>query len=520
MMSWWDREVHIWRLNKSSSVNQDDESLTKKRKLVAKIFIKGESNITCASLSAEGNILAVATSSDIKMFQLRPRQPEEGEGLKISKIAMASSFPAGARLLQFSPNGKWLCIIRADNQVVLARLSPSSTSSIINIHPIFCKPKRLNRHVEKFALLGGLGTYDRTLTQIAFSANSAILAVSDIAGYIDTFVLEGQEDLLQEVPTLDSDTASAFDSSDSESDSENEGEIAPKLVFGQHWTRNPSASSLPKLPSTPVVLSFRPAKTGAQKETLMNGVAPRSTRKTSNQVSHEIPNAEDRLLVVTATSDVYEFEVIKGRLSPWSRRNPTSAFPDEFRKTLEQVRGCLWDVSGDKERIWLYSIGWLWMFDLSRDFPPSSSEVVETSRKRKRKHGAGGAGGSIPDEKLSTGISRTLQHHIHEERYEEQTLINADAMDVDEDVEELEHTALSHMRKTETGDDEVEEGGKAHHWHTFKYRPILGIVEIGGGGDDEEEGPEVAIVERPIWEADLPPRYYGDQEWRDQDLSL
>lgn len=72
-------------------------------------------------------------------------------------------------------------------------------------------------------------------------------------------------------------------------------------------------------------------------------------------------------------------------------------------------------------------------------------------------------------------------------------------------------------------------------WSTYKYRPILGIVPIGvltegdgevvdgndqralGHGEDPSNrrpwGMEVAIVERPLWDIDLPPRYYGDQEW-------
>ena len=63
-------------------------------------------------------------------------------------------------------------------------------------------------------------------------------------------------------------------------------------------------------------------------------------------------------------------------------------------------------------------------------------------------------------------------------------------------------------------------------WHTYKYRPILGVVALGieacaefqsvsNGGDvyAARRGAEVALVERPMWDLDLPPRYHGDQEW-------
>lgn len=513
MMSWWEREVHIWRLNRSQVPAQDDEEpVAKGRKLVAKILIKGEANITSASLSADGTLLVVSTISDIKVFHLRPRRPEEGEGLKISKVATPSSFSSGARLVRFSPNSKWLCAIRPDSQVVVSRIIPSTSS--ITFHPSLSKPSRLDRHVDKFVLLGGLGDYDRTITQIAFSSNSAILAVSDIAGYVDTFVLEGREDLLQPMPTTESEGSSGSES-DSESDSEDEEDTKPKLVFGQHWTRNPSASLLPKLPSTPTVLSFRPAKD--EKEELTNGLVPHATRNNPNPVSHDIPVGESRLLVVTATSEIFEFNVLKGGLTPWSRRNPTSSFPDDFRKTLEQVRGCIWDVTANKERIWLYSIGWLWMFDLSRDFATNPTTVVEGGEKNKKRKRNNGAGGTIPDEQLGTGISRKMQRFAHEEEYGEQMLVSGDAMDIDDD-ETDEPAALDRLKRGESTSVEVVEGEKPSHWHTFKYRPILGIVEIGEG--DGDSGPEVVIVERPIWEAGLPPRYYGDQEWRDKEVSL
>lgn len=31
--------------------------------------------------------------------------------------------------------------------------------------------------------------------------------------------------------------------------------------------------------------------------------------------------------------------------------------------------------------------------------------------------------------------------------------------------------------------------------------------------DPPQTGPEVAIIERPLWDADLPDRYYGPQDW-------
>ncbi|KAF8858246.1 WD40 repeat-like protein [Acephala macrosclerotiorum] len=527
MASWWDREVQIWRLNKQLNAipteESEDEAPGEGRKLVAKILIKGEANITSATLSTDGGLLAVATTTDIKMFQLRPRKLEEGDSLRVSKVALPTSCSSGARLLQFSPDGKWLCIIRPDNHIALARVSSSSSENAVQ--PQLFKLSRLDHRVEKHILLGGLGAYDRSISQVAFSSDSKVLAVSDLAGYIDTFVLSGNEDLTQPMLGEDADAASS-ESSDSESDSDDEKDTKPKLIFGQHWTRNPAASLLPKLPAAPVVLSFRPATLDSQK-ILTNGLSPHPTRNTPNPVPRDLPEGEDRLLVVTATSDVFEFEVLKGGLSAWSRRNPTASFPSKFRKTLDQVRGCVWDVKGEKERIWLYSINSLWMFDLSQDFPTDPSGTGSRKRKRNMKEHPSGAGGHVKDDKLNTGISRKMQKRMEGEFEEEQTLMKCgDAIDVDDDNDEDEDDGLAlqcsnrsdgEAEKTVKSGNAKENGTPSWFWRTFKYRPILGIVEIGEG---DEFGPEVALVERPIWEADLPPRYYGEQEWRDKELAV
>ncbi|KAE9366785.1 WD40 repeat-like protein [Stipitochalara longipes BDJ] len=534
VMSFWEREVHIWHLRKDPDSTEDEEDLENKppqgRKLVAKILIKGEANITSAALNPEGSLLAVSTNSEIKLFHLRPK-PEE-DILRVSKVSIPSTLSSGARLIQFSPDGKWLCMIRPESQIVLSRLltSDASSTSSPTIHPRLTKLARIDRKTEKHVLLGGLGAYNRTITQLAFSADSRILAVSDISGHIDTFVLTGQEDLSQPISSLDLDAASpsSSSSSSSESESEDEEDAKAKAICGQTWTRNPAAALLPKLPSAPVVLSFRPSIADTAKA---NGtVALHPTRNTPNPISHALPTGEERLLVITSTSQIYEFEVLKGSLTPWSRRNPTSVFPEEFKRTLETVRGCIWDLSVGRERVWIYSVGWIWMFDLSRDFPSPSGELVngEKSKKRKRNGGgkekASGAGGAIPDSQLGMGISRRMQKVVHEEAVEESTLIQ-DSMDLDSasesNVPDLALLRRGSKDEGRSGKGKGKDNGyeaRPHDWHTFKYRPIMGVVLIGEGA--EGLGPEVAVVERPAWEAGLPGRWEGKQEWREKEVGL
>ncbi|KAI9745071.1 MAG: U3 small nucleolar RNA-associated protein [Claussenomyces sp. TS43310] len=578
-MSWWDREVLIWRINKpnagraSAESESESEDRNRNRKLVAKVMIKGEANITSASITPAGNLLAVSTAAEVKMFSLKSRTTEEGGALKVTKVQLPQFLSTkGAKLLQFSPNGKWLVAVRKDNSVLAVRVVSDAKKSI-TVLPVLSKLKRIDRKTEKRVLLGGLGAYDRSVARIAFSSDSRILAVTDLAGYIDTWVLQGQEDqglnnvtAAQEEADEDASSASSSDASDSD------GEEETGVIRGQHWMRNPSASLLPRLPTTAVVLAFRPAPASSKRAT-SDGISTHPTRNNPHPRSHDLPDGEDRLLVVTAGSGaaaakILEFNVLRGSLTSWSRSNPAAHFPDEYRGLRDQAKGCVWDISESRERLWLYGTSWLWMFDLSRDLPVHgrsahpmngrmgdhivSVDVVNGSqagRKRKRASGRGseeadlrkgtsGAGNKVPDSMLGTGMPRRMERFVMDEVSEVQEIGRRhQGLERDSDVEdgeEEEDVDMDGDLDASGADDEAmvvaqdDEGegmrGPPHWWNTYKYRPIMGIVplesrvESGDGTEGSGAGLEVVLVERPIWEADLPPRYYGDQEWEKSGL--
>jgi len=562
LMSWWDREICIWRINKTSKSEHESsgsDSETEKhrhsRKLVAKVIVKGEANISSASISSDGSLLAVSTSAEIKIFRLYSQR--SGDTLKVKKLDVPVRLSErGARLLQFSPDGRWLSIVRRDNRVVMARLVDEVSTSL-RIKPVLTKLNRLGRDTDKRTLRGGLGTYDRTITRVAFSSDSRILAVSDLAGFVDTWVLEGHENLS---PTANNNNAAndaSLPSSSDGSDTDNENEKKLIIIHGQHWIRNPLAALLPRLPSAAVVLSFRPDNVGTAEAVSDAAAILHATRNNPYPLPHDVPQGEDRLMVVTASGVVMEFKVLQGALSEWSRRNPTSSFPNEFNRLRDQAMGCLWDIGKSKERLWLYGSSWLWMFDLAQDLPTYTtsqrslrnghvngnvSDITQPrSNKRRRINSEGkntapnfkrvssGAGDTVPDSELSAGISRRYQVISHDQggKVEESTikqyrrLFGIDPSDLHEQMgEDIMDTALLRLRRSEdasltNGDGHLAEYGDNTHpaslqcWHTYKYRPIMGIVPIDNG----VAGLEVALVERPLWEMDLPPRYYGDQDW-------
>ncbi|CCU74500.1 U3 snoRNP/WD40 family protein [Blumeria hordei DH14] len=530
IVSWWDREVRIWKIKESSASNSaEGDDTAKGRQLVAKLYLKGEANITSASLSPEGSVLIVTTSTETKAFHLQLRVNNLTEAFQISKIEIPPKLIGGARLVNFSPDGKWLCIIRPDSSISLARLIPSASSPSFAsyITPL----TRLNRQIDKFSLLGGLGNYDRTIIQATFSANSRILAVSDLAGYIDCFVLSGDEDQLEQPHPLEDNTPLDQELGSDSEEEDNELQKS-KSLFGQSWIRNPKTAALPKLSTTPVIISFRPSIKPNSTKTMSTPKSKNSLR----QSLHDGVSNEDRLLAITATGNVYEFEVLKGSLSQWSRNNPPATFPEQYRKTLEVVRGVVWDLSAGRERVWLYSISWVWMFDLGRDFSKGGQEST-----LKRKRGGTGAGGETEKSKVDIGMGKTLTRVIHEEVNEEIEIFGHDAMEVDEDDDAEADSRLPHPEAASNMPDGTNENGTifaesetqsyipsatdvvvsekvAPSYHTFKYRPIVYMAEI-----DEKQGaagPEVVLVERPIWETELPPRYCDEQEWRSREIDV
>ena len=500
--------------------------------------------------------------------------------LRVRKYELTQTCPdlgrRRAKKIQFSPDTKWLATIGADDRIYLHRRSEMDKDKV---SPIFLSTsielKRLRReNMNTKAKDAGLGSYNRSINRLTFSADSRILAVSDISGFLDTWVLEGQEDLGQgsDQQLNPVDAADKSDSSDEEDSEEGESRTT---MFGEHWIRNPAASLLAKLPATPLILTFRTSATQAT-GTLTNGhVGVHPTRHNPHPHSHDLPNGEDRLFVATAENQIYEFNVLSGTLSDWSRRNPTSSLPQEFRDLKDRAKGAIWDLRDQNERIWLYGVSWLWMFDLSGDLPTvddrhrgehlTNGFSKEVSLKRKRKDNDEestanrpridtGAGSKIPSTELGVGISRRMcktdggegqaRHWINldaEQEFssdEEGGYIPTSESDLaliklrrgDTKIDGLRFnrhvdnpTDADTSENDDTGFAKTGDGKRPAHWHTYKYRPILGIValrdETGDGKAEGEadDGPgsglEVALVERPLFDVDLPPRYFGNQEW-------
>ncbi|KAF1939116.1 small nucleolar ribonucleo protein-like protein complex subunit [Clathrospora elynae] len=526
LVSWWNTEVRIWRVKP-----QDDG--TEKPKVVARLALQGEENITSVSISQDGGLLAVATASVVKLFQLLHSQPGAGAGLRVRKLEMPSI--AGANIVKLAATGKWLAALTASGDVELVRIvrtddptdSPRALDKLQPLH-------RLHRDATIQSPLNGLsGSYERSIIHADFSRDGNVFAVVDLAGYVDTWVIEGHED--STAPEIDIDDSISVAEESDESDDEEEAEL--QITFlGQQWIRNPSGHLLPRLDSTPVLLSFQPISDDSSRPEPNGNPAVHPTRHNPHPHSHDLPTVQYRLMVVSAEHQLYLFDVMSGRLSEWSRRNPPSCYPREYRQLDLPAKGCIWDVAESQQRIWLYGEKWLFMFDLTKDFPISGLEHAGKKRKLDVLTSNSGAGDAVPQKEMPVTKMRKFQTDEKDQSGKQKWIdVNAIGRGTNQDDDDVEDAGqpLATLRRSTMQDgehtngvltngvsEEEVNGGEVGEvdqrkrnepwWHTLKYRPILGIVPISG--DDSFHAPEVVLVERPSWDLDLPPRFIGMHE--------
>lgn len=516
MVSWWDCEIRIWRVKV-----QDDGA--EKPKVVARLALQGDENISSAAITRDGGLLAVSTAREVRMFQLVEPNAAAGSGLRIKKLELPLS--VGAKLVRFTADGRWLASVNVANKVEMTRIvrtdgeRPRALGKSLTLN-------RLDRGRDSSDVLSSpSGQYNRSISHAEFSADGTVLAVADLAGFVDTWVTQGNEDMTApEIDVYESEAGSA-DEDDESGDEDNSKEQISFL--GQRWIRNPSAHLFPRLKSAPALMSFEPTGSNASRQEAMGNPAVHPTRQNPHAHSHEIPEVEHRLLVVSADQQLYLFDVLAGRVSEWSRRNPPSSYPSQYRILKSAAKGCIWDVEKQQQRLWLYGEGWLFMFDLSRDLPIQDAverqEAIggedaehKVSRKRRRdeeaRRGANGAGDAVLEKDAPVTKMRRFESAEDDEAKGSTDMSLHDAPsddDDDDDEEEGELGGLVKLRRSrEDGSPDHGKQLAEPWWHTFQYRPILGMVGIGRQGQPLE----VVLVERPSWELDVPPRFVGAHE--------
>jgi U3 small nucleolar RNA-associated protein 4 len=380
LVSWWDKTVSIWRMSRKPGLELDPQP---PRKLVAKLTLDTKADIESVCITEDGRLLAVATRAEVKVFQLRKRLDDAG--LAIRKVDLPRDLASlSSHVVAFSPDGKWLAAVSDSNDLQVARIVNDASNS--KRLQVLDQVVELERRTQPATQSRGFNQYDRTVVRITFSSDSNILATADLAGYIDSWTLEGHEDAAAPAvgSLVSNSTTKASEESDSDSSDDHD---EPVIFYGQHWMENPRGHLLPKLESVPLVFTFRPQV----QSKLANGQVNGDVHHGSNgHSSHQLTRDPQHLFVMTAKHQIHEFDVVAGHSSSWGRRNHASMLPTEFRKQRDRVMGSLWDVTRDHQRLWLYGNSWMLMLNVAGDLatPTLATKVdlpshnVSTSKRR------------------------------------------------------------------------------------------------------------------------------------------
>ncbi|KAK5942972.1 U3 small nucleolar RNA-associated protein [Knufia obscura] len=567
MLTWWGRDLFVWNLPPRYREPSDQDSVSDEQtsqKLLGQIQLRDEESITSAEISTSGNMVVAATSAGVKLFQIRRTISADGFAEVRSRPIDLPKVMAGhgANTVGFSPDSKWLYAVRPNNVLSIAKIVPaSSPKERPTIHDRVIKLDRKKRRVQTVQD-SKLGDYSRHISAIAFSSDSRIIAVGDLSGATDTWILEGHES----ESTLDKATADASSASGSEDDSGSESdsddETDSRVIHNQKWIRIPSGSQLPSLESAILALSFKPSSAQPEHPSGIHGnEGLHATRHNHHPISPEHPPHEAGFLVaVTANHQVVEFDVLKCRLSEWSRRNPSSLLPDSFKMIKDRVMGIWFDTrpAANTDRLWLYGTNFMYMLDMAQDLVTVSKQdtamvkvgrlgqhvlevapdhalvktedgdgEIKSSKKRKRNKSSGAGDEMTERHKYSAKVRRTTggaddagMGLLSPPRSPKREDGDQDDDEMDLDDEEQENALVTKRRHIERDEDgEKPEMGPAS-WHTFQYRGIYGACSLQTqplpGGDGEGDGdmaPEVVVVERPMYDVELLPRFTSGQEW-------
>lgn len=551
MICWWQRQVQIWTfdapIDQLLNDGEAEADLERNRRQVGCIIIKGDNNIVAADISADGSFVVVTTTAGIKAFQLRKLASGE---VAVSKINVPASVASkgGADSVAISPNGKWVCLSSGvEERVNLIEIvhPEAGEAGKIAIRPKVTRVARLRRNIPRHELFSGLGRYDRRITHIAFSPDSKLLATADLAGYIDTWVLQGPDGASSAAEADEGEQLADVDSEDSDSssdeDSDAEEETAAAAAVAHKWVRNPRAKQLPKLPSAPTTLTFSPDVPGAA---AVAGVS----------VSTEGAVARDYVLfAITASHRLFAFHPLQARLVPWMKRLSPASLPVEYRNIRDVAKGVLWQGP----RVWIYGATFLFMVDTSVEpavptngaaTSEESSKAVATQadlalRKRKRSEDTGAGNrmelGRIAPQRVQMAVdkaegdgrewvdvdmedagddkSRADEEDDNDDETDSEAEAEVGAEAAEAQVAQVDKTAKKGRKQRKRGDGSGQQVQAAaaqqpRWWHTFKYRPILGVVPLASSSSSSASSAvypplEVALVERPGWEIDLPVRY-------------
>lgn len=172
VMMWSDQAVKIWQIDQYAEPDEENEE-SKGKRLVAKITLANEENITHATLSKSGSLLAVATLAETKIFQLTANKSGSLDVDKSEDDCMVLA-NEGAVLTRFGPDEKSLVMINPGSEAIVYNLETRELDELELPDPDSIKIK---------SKLG----FAKNVVQMAVSDDGAHVATARLCGSVDIF---------------------------------------------------------------------------------------------------------------------------------------------------------------------------------------------------------------------------------------------------------------------------------------------------------------------------------------------
>lgn len=182
IIMWQDQQIKIWKIFKNdTSINNSNLNLINKNyKLVSKMNLNEDSNISYVSISGDGELLAVGYLSSIKLFKLDYN--EVNQKMKIFKLKdLSEKLEAyGGKILRFD-NANNLYFVNEGDELVKFDFKNQTFQTFGFEDNINSKSKL---------------SYTNSIKDFKISSNGKIIAVSRYFGVLDLLYLKSNDEYL------------------------------------------------------------------------------------------------------------------------------------------------------------------------------------------------------------------------------------------------------------------------------------------------------------------------------------
>lgn len=492
LVMWEGQTVKIWYVGELQRFGDENSQLVavpaQGKKLVCNMTLASDENITSVSLSSDGQLLAVSTIAETKLFKLTQvdsnKKKDRGMPLayRVKKLASHDLDDQGARQISIIErnNAVKLLVVSPESDLILYDLKKDEETNEYSLDldsdPVELQVRQSEIKEQGKSTSTTLNYLD-SISHVSVAPNGQYVAASRFSGVVDLYNI-----------------ADTFDNPDGISSGANEDDEDGPVVNG---------IILGKFTGLPTALSF------TARETLV--IVTAEVRVFEYALSTIAPQANSSK---DEDEETNRGPQIKASLTQWTRTN-SSLLPSELTEARDKCRGIFYDPS-KPQRLWLWAGSWLAFLDTSVDFP------VKRIPKRS-------LNGSAADEKSGLKSQKQKPRRVlpalglEADGDSAMTDANTEEAIEDGDNESAPTTQQkplrrSSRRKSKSSGDAEEEGqeeseeiddtvsalGRRAFWITYKYRPLLYADSFGSG--------EMVVVERPLMDLKLPPAFWSNKK--------